>query len=617
MGQRLHHRGPDGAGCLLDGPVGLAHRRLSIIDVDGGAQPMSNEDGTVSVVFNGEIYNYTELRQRLIACGHRFSTHSDTETLVHLYEDVGVRLPEFLNGMFALAIWDSRRQELFLCRDRMGEKPLYYTDNLPGLRLAFASELKAFTALPSWEGEIEERSIADFLSFGYVPDPQTIFKGVYKLPPAHSLTLNGEGLRLRRYWRPRFDPPGNNRKATIAQLQELATDSVQRRMMSDVPLGAFLSGGVDSSAVTGLMASSASQQVTTFSIGFTDENFDERKYARMVAAQHRTEHYERVVTPAVHEILDLLSWHFDEPFGDSSAIPMLYLSRMTRERVTVALTGDGADELFGGYRRYRYGLLEQRLRGALPAWFRDSAVAAAGRWYPKADYLPQMFRAKTLLGNLACDIGDAYFTSMSTFGDPALDAVLAPELRLQLGGYTPRQAFRDRFRSLRHLDPLQQMQAVDLETYLPGDILVKTDRTTMAFSLESRAPWLDHRLADVALGLPPHWKVRGGAGKYVFKQAVAHLMPPVVAMRRKMGFSVPLAAWMRTSLKSTFETLALAPSMERFVSISELRRIWREHQSRIHNHDRKLWNVLMLAVWHERHGRNCWESPLVTVGEQA
>lgn len=613
MGQQLRHRGPDGDGYLLDGPVGLAHRRLSIIDLSGGAQPITNEDHTIHVVFNGEIYNYSDLRASLIRRGHVFRTSSDTEVLVHLYEDAGEHMPEQLNGMFALAIWDSRRRELFLCRDRMGEKPLYYTTSLDGFRFAFASELKALSALPMWQGEVDERGVADFLALGYIPDPNTIYRGVSKLQAAHSLTITQDGLRLQRYWQAEFGEPRLDFTRAVEGLRSLTQDAVEKRMISDVPLGAFLSGGVDSTAVVGAMAASTSQPVRTFSIGFTDQKWDERAYARLASKRHRTDHHERVVTPSVEEAIDLLAWHFDEPFGDPSAIPMLYLARMTRRHVTVALSGDGADEIFGGYRRYRYGVLEQRLRGILPAWFRRSAVSAAGRWYPKADYLPRMFRAKTLLTNIASETGDAYFTSMSSFRDSGLDAVLAPEVRAALSGYSPRQDFRQRFQRWRHLDPLQQMQAVDLETHLPGDILVKTDRATMAFSIESRAPWLDHRLADVALGFPTGWKIRGRSGKCAFKNAVGHFVPDEILTRSKMGFSVPLASWLRTALRGTFETLVLSSDLDRLVNRLEVQRLWREHQSGLHNHDRKLWNLLMLAVWDQRRSRDRRELALATL----
>jgi asparagine synthase (glutamine-hydrolysing) len=601
MCDRLKHRGPDGAGYYCSPGVALGHRRLSIIDVAGGAQPMANEDGTLQAVFNGEIYNFLELRRDLER-RHLFTTRSDTEVLIHLYEEVGERLPEFLNGMFAFAIWDIRRKELFLARDRFGKKPLYYSSGIPGTRFCFASELKALAAMPGFDPPVDPRSVADFLALSYVPDPNTIYKGVAKLPPAHSMTVTESGSRLRRYWSPDFAVDSRlGFGAAVEEIRSLAADSVKRRMISDVPLGAFLSGGVDSTAVVGVMAGLAPGKVKTFSIGFTDKRFDELHYARIAAARHSTEHHEQVVSPSIHEIFDTLINHFDEPFGDASAIPMLYLSRMTREHVTVALSGDGADELFGGYRRYFFGVLEERLRNRFPQWFRQSVIRVGARYYPKFDYLPQIFRAKTLLHNLTQEISDSYFTSMSTFRDDGLEAVLSPEIGAGLSGYSPRRNFRARFEAVRDLPPLEQMQAVDLETYLPGDILVKADRATMAYSLESRSPWLDYRLAELFGRMPSAFKLHGRAGKHIFKRAMAPYVPAPLLHRKKMGFSVPLAAWFRTSLKPAFEDSVLQPGSDCFYMPAEVRRIWREHQSGLHDHSRKLWNLLMLSVWHNVH----------------
>src|ERR1035437_8160840 len=604
MCDRLIHRGPDGDGYYCAPGVALGHRRLSIIDVSGGSQPMGNEDGSIQVVFNGEIYNFLELRRDLVEKGHRFVTRSDTEVLVHLYEEVGERLPEYLNGMFAFAIWDSRRKELFLARDRFGKKPLYYSSSVTGTRFCFASELKALKVIPGFRAGVDPRSVANFLALSYVPDPDTIYQDVFKLPPAHSLTVTESGMRLRRYWQRSFAiDPDLRFHNVVEEIRSLAADAVERRMISDVPLGGFLTGGVDSSGAVAFMARKGPEQVQTFSIGFTNKEFDELRFARMVANRYRTEHREQVVSLSIHEMLDTLVEQFDEPFGDSSAIPTLYLARMTRQYVTVALSGDGADELFGGYRRYFYGALEARLRQRFPGWFRRSFFRVAGVYDPKFDYLPQAFRAKTLLGNLAREMGDAYFTSMTAFRDEGLNAVLAPELSGQLDAYSPRAAYRDRFAAVRDLPPLQQMQAVDLETYLPGDILVKADRATMAYSLESRSPWLNYRLGELACRLPSAFKLHGRSGKHIFRRALAPYVPDEVIPRRKMGFSVPLAEWFRTSLKPVFQAQALQPEMERYLSLGEIRRLWSEHQSGLHDHSRKLWNVLMLACWESRHRR--------------
>jgi asparagine synthase (glutamine-hydrolysing) len=602
MCDKLIHRGPDGYGFYQDQFAALGHRRLSIIDLAGGKQPLSNEDGSIQVVFNGEIYNYRELRRELVRREHRFTTNSDTEVLVHLYEDVGERLPEYLRGMFAFAIWDQRCRKLFLARDRFGEKPLYYSASVPGLRLCFASELKAFTALPEFAPPIDATSIADFLALSYVPDPKSIYQGVSKLPPGHSLTVTARDERLRKYWEPDFTVPKETAfTPALESIRDRVSKAVEGQLVSEVPLGAFLSGGVDSSAVVALMAQHSPHTVKTFSIGFTSKAFDETEYARMVAARYTTDHREQIVTPKIHDILPTLIEHYDEPFADSSAIPMLYLARMTREHVTVALSGDGADEVFGGYRRYFYGVLEERIRSRFPEWFRRSVLAFGGRYYPKLDFLPQVFRAKTLLSNLSQALGDAYFTSMSGFRDESLTEILSPALRQQLRGYSPRHEFRTRFEAVKHLAPLEQMQAVDYQTYLPGDILVKTDRAAMAYSLETRAPWLDHRLAEFACALPTDFKLLNKTGKFIFKRALSKSVPEPILRRGKMGFSVPLAEWFRNGLRPTFEDSVLTSEMAAFLNLGTVRRIFGEHQSGLHDHSRKLWSLLMLASWNRRH----------------
>jgi len=601
MCDRLQHRGPDGFGYYQEGPIALGHRRLSIIDLSGGAQPLGNEDGSIQIVFNGEIYNYRELREDLVKKGHRFATHSDTEVIVHLYEEVKERTPEYLNGMFALAIWDNRNQELFLARDRFGKKPLYYSTSVPGMHICFASELKALMAIAGFSPEVNAQSVANALCLGYVPDPDTIFAGSHKLPPGHSALISANGMRLRQYWSASFEPEESLDFAkTMEELEALSADAVERRMISDVPLGGFLSGGVDSSGVVALMAQRAGSRVKTFSIGFTREEYDEVRYARMVAARYQTDHYEEVVSLGVHDMLRTLVEHFDEPFSDSSAIPTLYLSRMTRQHVTVALSGDGADEILGGYRRYRFGVAEQRWRSIVPRWFRRTAVAAAGRYYPKFDRLPQVFRAKATLTCLAQELGEAYFDSMTGFGYGLLGSILSPELRAQLGGFTPRESFVNRFDKYSHLPPLQQMQAVDLETYLPGDILVKVDRASMAYSLEGRCPWLDYRLADLAGRMPARFKLKNGSGKYIFKEMLKSHVPEEILRRRKMGFIVPRAEWFRTSLKPVFEALVLRPRMAAYLSLPDVRQVYEVHQSGARDYGRELWAMLMLACWENR-----------------
>lgn len=602
MCDRLAHRGPDGFGYFSDGVAGLGHRRLSIIDLATGAQPLANEDGTIQIIFNGEIYNYRELRKSLEP-RHDFKTTSDTEVLVHLYEDVGERLPEFLNGMFAFAIWNTRTRHLFLARDRFGEKPLYYTSAIPGFSFAFASELKALRALPGFAFDVDPASAADYLCLSYVPDPKSICRNIHKLPAAHSLLVTPEGVREpRRYWQPVFasatcPPPRRTLDEWVEEAGALASDAVARRMISDVPLGAFLSGGVDSSLAVGFMSRHQPGDVRTYSIGFTAREFDETHYANQVAQQFKTLHHEEVITPDVMEMLGTLLEHYDEPFADSSAIPMLYLARMTRRHVTVALSGDGADEVFAGYRRYAFGHLESNIRRVLPAWFRRPVLGFAGRVYPKFDYLPRPFRAKMLLTALSQEVGDSYFTTMTGFRDRSLEAILSSDFRAALGGYCPRADYRARFEKFAHLNALEQLQAVDLETYLPGDILVKADRATMAYSLEGRAPWLDHRLAELAFQLPTEYKLRGTTGKFMFKKLAERQVPAEVIWRPKMGFQVPLAHWLRTSLREVFESTVLGSGASEFIERKEARRLWTEHQSGLSNHDRKLWTLFVLCNW--------------------
>lgn len=602
MAARLSHRGPDGEGFFTEDEAALGHRRLSIIDLEGGAQPMHNEDGSLCIVFNGEIYNFLELRPELERAGHVFRTRSDTEVLLHLYEEHGERMTERLNGMFAFAIWDRNRRRLFLARDRFGKKPLYYLADHGPFRFAFSSEAKALLGLPQVDRGADPSSVADFLAFSYVPEPRSIYRSIRKLPAGCSMAVSGGEIRERRYWRLDFGQTPQDREEAAARIDSLASDAVRLRLVSDVPLGAFLSGGVDSSAVVAYMARHAPGRVRTFSIGFRERDYDETRYARMVAERYRTDHREQTVRPQIHEMLDALVNHFDEPFGDASAIPSLYLAKMTRQHVTVALSGDGADEIFAGYRRYRHALIEESIRRKFPQWFRRSVFRFMGRIYPKFDYLPQVFRAKTLLTNLSHDLANSYFNSLTVFRDGELERVLAPGLRAALGGYDPRLRYAERFVRHRELAPLEQLQAVDVETYLPGDILVKADRATMAWSLESRSPWLDYRLAELAARLPCGWKIRGGEGKFIFKKTVESLVPGEILWRPKMGFVTPLKEWFRGELRPLFEREVLEGSDTGLIDRKEAARLLEQHVSGIRNRDRWLWNLLVLQLWARRWG---------------
>lgn len=537
MGQVLAHRGPDGGGARLAGPVGIGMRRLSIIDLAGGEQPMANEDKTIWVVFNGEIYNYRELRADLRGRGHRFTTASDTEVLLHLYEELGERCVEPLRGMFAFAIWDAPEQTLLLARDRLGIKPLYYAATPQGL--LFGSELKALLQSPSLSRRIDEDALAAYLQYGYVPDPLSILKGVVKLPPGHVVTVRrGMPDAPRQYWRatPFLREPSlrlSEEEATERLWSELE-DAVRSHLVSDVPVGAFLSGGLDSSAVVAIMAREAGQRVKTFSVGFREDRYNELPHARQVAELYDTEHHELLVEPSGLKALDELLAGFDEPFADSSAVPTYLVSRLARQHVKVVLSGDGGDEIFAGYERYRVdhrrrhlGLVgDLHLGGPLRAL---SAVLPVGG-------------GRNILHNLSLPRIRRYLDSMSLFPERSVrDLFGGQRAALSLESMTDPA-----------LDPLSQLQDLDIKTYLPGDILAKVDRMSMANSLEARVPLLDHRLVEFACGLPASLRLRSGVGKYLLKRTLHGRLPPELLTRPKQGFGVPLEAWFSGSIRGFF-----------------------------------------------------------------
>jgi asparagine synthase (glutamine-hydrolysing) len=608
MCDQLIHRGPDGYGEFFDPDIALGHRRLSVIDLEGGAQPLGNEDESIQAIFNGEIYNHKELRRQLAGKGHCLRTASDTEVLVHLYEEHGENMPELLNGMFAFAIWDGPRKKLFLARDRFGEKPLYFSTCLPSLRVCFASELKALMLLPGVDRSIRPAAVSEFLSSGYIADPATIYQQMQRLSPGTCMTVDWENICIRRYWSPSFRvTPGLNFSASTEEVSEIAAEAVRSRLMSDVPLGAFLSGGLDSSAVVASMSESAREPVRTFSIGFDSPEFDERAYARLVAERHRTTHREFVVAEGLTAMVDLLVEKYDEPFGDSSAIPTLCLAQLAREDVTVALSGDGADEVFGGYARYGH-VIDSSLRELIPARFRR--LNPAVEWC--FDSLPQLFASPPAMREFNRSVVDRYFCWISTTDEDGLNSLLSPDLLAKMEGYTPKSALADRFARHRELPLLQQMQAVDMETYLPGDILVKMDRATMAFSLESRAPWLDHRLADYAGALPQGFKWKRGIGKRILRRAFESRLPEATLSRPKMGFGPPLAAWLRTSLKGMFEEYVFQPEMSQYLNLAKVQQLWQEHQSGENDYRIWiLWNILILSRWHARYRHGLVEAHFV------
>ncbi len=547
MCDALTHRGPDEGGLHLAPGVGLGMRRLSVIDVSGGSQPIRNEDGTVWVVFNGEIYNFRDLRVDLLASGHRFLTNTDTEVIAHLYEQHGVSCVEHLRGMFAFALWDARAQQLLIARDRLGVKPLYWTE-VSG-RLIFASELKSILELSEVKRELNWGSVDHLFTYLTTPSGESIVEGVHKLEPGQVLVATPEtGIRIHRYWRPQFEPDhGKGEKHFIDGVRGLLEESVRLRLVSDVPLGAFLSGGLDSSAVVATMAGLMDQPVKTFSIGFAESDFNELRYARMVAEKFGTDHRELMVEPSVVDVLEDIAWYLDEPFGDSSAIPTYLVSKMAAEHVTVVLSGDGGDELFGGYDKYR---IEGRERGALPALAR-AALRALGRLLPDGMKGRNYVRHHGLLG------AERYLDASTLFREDQKRSLFQPEAYARLAEGDPARHDVAAFLSGRgHW--LSELQQLDLERSLPLDILTKVDRMSMAHSLESREPLLDHKLVEFAATIPPEMQMRHRSGKYVFKQAMRGVLPDEVIDRRKQGFGVPLGHWFRGQLAGFMRDLLLS-----------------------------------------------------------
>jgi asparagine synthase (glutamine-hydrolysing) len=554
MQEMLAHRGPDGFGVHVDGPVGLAHRRLAIIDLATGAQPMESSGGGTWITFNGEIYNFAELRGDLEAHGHRFRTTSDTEVILAAYEQWGEAAVGRLRGMFAFAIWDGRQRRLLLARDRVGIKPLVYAWD--GRRLLFASEVKALLSDPGLARDVDWPALGEYLAYLYVPAPRTIFRAIRKLPPACilSLDLGGGEPQVRRYWDLEFRPdPARNWERWLEELRFQLEDAVRSHLVSDVPVGAFLSGGMDSSSVVALMAQASARPVRTFSIGFDEADFDELHYARQVAARYGTAHHEFVVKPDGLEALPRLAWQFDEPFGDASAVPTYYVSRMTREHVKVVLSGDGGDENFAGYRRYaRARVLRNRLN-RLPGSLVRPALRLASR------LLPSDARGQGYLELLAADPIERYFRMMTYHRATVLGTVLTRDLRQRMGPAPSAEGFRALARDAGLSEYVSTLQYLDIRTYLPDDILTKVDRASMLVSLEARVPLLDHRLMEFVATMPAGLKLDGEGGKAIFKAAMRSDLPAAIRSRRKMGFGVPLARWFRHELSDYTRDLLLSP----------------------------------------------------------
>ena len=596
------HRGPDEDDVHLEPGLALGHRRLSVIDLATGKQPLFNEDGSVGIVFNGEIYNYRELVPELKALGYHFSTRSDTEVIVHAWQAWGEACLHRLRGMFAFALWDRKQQTLFLARDRMGVKPMHYAW-LPDGSFIFGSELKVLTAHPGFARDIDPLAVEDYFSFGYVPDPRCIYRNAHKLPAAHALTLRrGDAERAvpQPYWDVHFthDNPISQADAE-AELRDRVRESVRLRMVADVPLGAFLSGGVDSSAVVATMAGLSSTPVHTCAIGFDDPRFNESAFAQMVADRYHTDHRLEVVKGDDFDLIDTLAWLYDEPFADSSALPTYRVCQMARKHVTVALSGDGGDESLGGYRRYRMHLGEERVRNLLPHGLRRPLFGALGQVYPKADWAPRPLRAKTTFQAMAMDSVQAYHHSMSHLRADQRQALFSPTFQRSLGGYSALEVFRQHAQNAQTDDPLALIQYLDYKTWLIGDINTKVDRASMAHSLEVREPLMDHMLVEWLATLPSSLKIHAGEGKYVLKKAFEPLLPHDVLYRPKMGFSVPLASWLRGPLKQRMQESVLSPRMcdSGYFNTATLEALIKEHLGGHHDHSTALWMLIMFDAF--------------------
>ena len=602
MNRAITHRGPDSAGFYVEpGRVGLAMRRLAIIDIAGGEQPIANEDGTVHVVFNGEIYNYQQLRVDLVARGHRFSTRTDTETIVHAYEEWGEECVTRLRGMFAFALWDTRNQRLVLARDRVGIKQLFFT--VVGDQLLWGSEIKALLQHPDLERRLRPAALNHYLAYLYVPEPLTMFEGIEELRAGHLMVVERGQIRVRPYWKLRYDVDRTlGLDEAAEELRAQLDEAVRIRLMSDVPLGAFLSGGIDSGSVVALMAQHSEAPVKTFSIGYAagGEAFDERRFAREIAERYGTEHHEFEMRPDVAAIVPALVRSFDQPFADSTAIPTWYLSKLVRQHVTVALSGLGGDEVAAGYERHRGALLAERF-GWVPDWVRRSLLM------PLADALPDprsgnqwVQRAKRFVRAMGRPFDERYFQLLEQLSKTARAALLTPEILEEIDLDDPFSHFQSHVASAAEAEPLNRALFADLKLYLPGDLLTLTDRVSMAHSLEVRVPFLDHHLLEFAARIPPGYKIYRTERKHILKRAVGPLLPPGFLKRRKMGFSAPLAVWFREELRPFVEdTLSKQAVRETGVlRYAAVRSLLDAHYARRANYDNAIWALISLVTWH-------------------
>jgi asparagine synthase (glutamine-hydrolysing) len=596
MNESQHHRGPDEGGLHLEPGLGLGHRRLSIIDLATGQQPLFSRDRSLVVTFNGEIYNFMSVRTELERLGYEFATHSDTEVIVYAWDAWGADCVRRFNGMFAFAVWDRPRQTLFLARDRIGVKPLYYAETPDG-QVLFGSELKALMEHPGLPRAIDPLAVEEYFGYGYVPEPKTIFRGVWKLPPGHRLELRrGEAYRAESYWCVGFRrDDAITETAAREELVERLREAVRSRLIAEVPLGAFLSGGVDSSAVVAMMAGISADPVNTCSISFGDRDYDESRFAQQVAERYRTNHRVERVDPDDFSLVDHLAWLYDEPYADSSALPTYRVCELARRQVTVALSGDGGDESLAGYRRYRWHAYEERVRSLIPLPIRRPVFGLLGRLYPKLDWAPKVLRAKSTLQALARDSVEGYFHSVSIMGDPLRERLYSAAFRRELGGHAAVDVLRRHAAQAPTDDPLSLVQYLDFKTYLVGDICTKVDRASMAHALEVRSPFLDYEFVEWLSTLPPGLKLHGREGKYLLKKAMEPYLPNDIMYRPKMGFAVPLASWFRGPLRERLREAVLGPRMldSGYFERRFLATLVDDHQSGVKDHSAALWSLLM------------------------
>ncbi|MGZ3237752.1 MAG: XrtA/PEP-CTERM system amidotransferase [Burkholderiaceae bacterium] len=600
MNETQYHRGPVEGGLHIEAGLGFGHRRLSIIDLSSGQQPLFNEDNSVVVVFNGEIYNFQELMEELLKLGHTFRTHCDTEVIVHAWEQWGEQCVHRLRGMFAFVIWDRNKKTLFAARDRLGIKPFFYA--IVDGWFIFGSELKALLAVPTLKREIDPRAVEEYFAYGYVAEPRTIFKGACKLSPGYMMTLHigDANVSPQKYWDVSFKmhAPMSEQEAE----QELIThlrEAVKSHMIADVPLGGFLSGGVDSSAIVAMMAGLTNEPVNTCSIAFNDPEYDESIFANQVATQYKTRHHTETVDKDDYGLIDTLARLYDEPYADSSAIPTYRVCELARKHVTVALSGDGGDENFAGYRRYRYAMAEQKVRSILPSGLRQPVFGFLGKHYPKADWAPRMFRAKTTFEALSQDLAEGYFHGVSKMTDRVRDQLFSEKFKQDLQGYHAFEVMRGHAANAPTDDPLSLIQYLDMKTWLPGDILTKVDRASMAHALEVRVPLLDHQFVEWASGVPSSLKLKSGEGKHVFKHALKPYLSDDILYRTKKGFSIPLAEWFRGPLRARVRDSVLSPILLETGIFNEtyLRHMLDQHQSGLKDYSVSLWSVLMFEAF--------------------